>query len=129
MNDEEEVEVFKKHTDTSYMMILFQNSVGGLQMRSKGGNWIDVMPSKDGDLVVNVGNFMEAWSNGRLRSAVHRVVLRKNNEKRYSMAFFLTPEDDDEEIYAPSEIVGEGKSRLYHLFSTRQYRLFKEKKL
>ncbi|XP_022991454.1 gibberellin 20-oxidase-like protein isoform X2 [Cucurbita maxima] len=125
--EEEELEVFKKHTDLSYVTIVFQNDIRGLQMRLKGGDWMDVRPSEDNNLVVNIGDFMEAWSNGRLRSAVHRVVLRKNNMKRFSMAFFLTPKDDDKEIYAPSEIVGEGKSRLYRPFSTQQYRLFKEK--
>ncbi|XP_022953356.1 gibberellin 20-oxidase-like protein isoform X1 [Cucurbita moschata] len=127
--EEEELEVFKKHTDLSYVTIVFQNDIRGLQMRLKGGDWMDVRPrpSEDDNLMVNIGDFMEAWSNGRLRSAVHRVVLRKNNMKRFSMAFFLTTEDDDKEIYAPSEIVGEGKSRLYRPFSTQQYRLFKEK--
>ena len=128
MNEEEEEEVFKQHTDLSYVTIVFQNDIRGLHMRLKGGDWMDVRPSEDDNLVMNIGDFMEAWSNGRLRSAVHRVVLRKNNMKRFSMAFFLTPEDNDKEIYAPSEVevVGKGKSRLYRPFSPQQYRLFKE---
>ncbi|XP_038899751.1 gibberellin 20-oxidase-like protein, partial [Benincasa hispida] len=129
LNDEEEVVGFKKHTDLSYVTILFQDDVGGLQMRSKGGEWFDVKPSKDGNLLVNIGDFMEAWSNGKVRSAEHRVVLRKkiNVKKRFSVAFFLTYEDGDREIYAPTEVVGEGKSRLYLPFSTQEYRLFREK--
>nr|WAH72555.1 gibberellin 2-beta-dioxygenase [Citrullus lanatus]WAH72556.1 gibberellin 2-beta-dioxygenase [Citrullus lanatus]WAH72557.1 gibberellin 2-beta-dioxygenase [Citrullus lanatus]WAH72558.1 gibberellin 2-beta-dioxygenase [Citrullus lanatus]WAH72559.1 gibberellin 2-beta-dioxygenase [Citrullus lanatus] len=129
LNDEEEMDAFKQHTDISYVTILFQDDVGGLQMRSKGGEWFDVKPSEDGDLLVNIGDFMEGWSNGRVKSAEHRVVLRKNNVKtRFSVAFFLTNEDDDnKEIYAPSEVVGEGKSRLYLPFSTKEYRLFREK--
>ncbi|KAG6576054.1 Gibberellin 20-oxidase-like protein, partial [Cucurbita argyrosperma subsp. sororia] len=126
MNDEEEVEVFKKHTDLSYVTIVFPNDMRGLQMRSKGGDWINVRPSEDGNLVVNIGDYMEAWSNGRLRSALHRVVLRKNITKRFSIAFLSTPEDESREIYAPSEVVGEGKSRLYRSFSIQQYKHFRE---
>ncbi|XP_022991455.1 gibberellin 20-oxidase-like protein [Cucurbita maxima] len=126
MNAEEEIEVFKKHTDLSYVTIVFQNDIRGLQMRSKGGDWIDVRLSEDGILVVNIGDYMEAWSNGRLRSAVHRVVLRKNIMKRFSIAFLSTPEDESREIYAPSEVVGEGKSRLYRSFSVQQYKHFRE---
>ena len=126
MNAEEEVEVFKKHTDLSYVTIVFQNDIRGLQMRSKGGDWIDVRSSNDDILVVNMGDYMEAWSNGRLRSALHRVVLRKNITKRFSIAFLSTPKDESREIYAPSEVVGEGKSRLYRSFSTQQYKHFRE---
>lgn len=128
LNDEEEVVVFEKHTDISCVTILFQDEVGGLQMRSKRGEWIDVRPSEDADdLVVNIGDFMQAWSNERLRSAEHRVVLRKNNVKRFSVAFFLIYGDDHKEIYAPSEVVGEGNARLYCPFSTEEYRVFREK--
>ncbi|XP_022953361.1 gibberellin 20-oxidase-like protein [Cucurbita moschata] len=127
MNDDEEVEVFKKHTDVSYVTIVFPNDIRGLQMRSKGGDWIDAMPSEDDTLVVNIGDLLEAWSNGRLRSAIHRVVLRKNNMKRFSIVYTSTPEDESREIHAPSEVVGEGKSRLYRPFSTQQYKDFRNK--
>ena len=125
MNDDEEVELLEKHTDVSYVTIVFPNDIRGLQMRSKGGDWIDVRPSEDDVLLVNIGDYMEAWSNGRLRSAVHRVVLRKNNMKRFSIVFTSTP-DESREIYAPSEVVGEGKSRLYRSFFTQQYKHFRE---
>ncbi|XP_022991452.1 gibberellin 20-oxidase-like protein isoform X2 [Cucurbita maxima] len=115
MNDDEEVEVFKKHTDISYVTIVFPNDIRGLQMRSK-----------DGILVVNIGDLLEAWSNERLRSAIHRVVLRKNNMKRFSIVYTSTPEDESREIHAPSEVVGEGKSSLYRSFSTQQYKHFRE---
>ncbi|XP_022141255.1 gibberellin 20-oxidase-like protein isoform X2 [Momordica charantia] len=118
----EEVEGLGKHTDISCVTILFQDKLGGLQMRSKGGEWMDIRPCENA-LVVNIGDFMQAWSNERLRSAEHRVVLRQN-VKRFSMAFFWSYVDD-EEIYAPSEVVGEGNVRLYRTFSTKEYRMFR----
>lgn len=121
-----EVEGFGTHTDISCVTILFQDDVGGLQIRSKRGEWMDVRPIEDA-LVVNIGDFMQAWSNERLRSAEHKVILRQNIVERFSLAFFLTyGNDDDKEIVAPSEVVGEGNTRLYKPFSTREYRDFRE---
>ncbi|XP_022141253.1 gibberellin 20-oxidase-like protein [Momordica charantia] len=118
----EEIEGLGKHTDISCVTILFQDNVGGLQMRSKGGEWMDIKPCEDA-LVVNIGDFMQAWSNERLRSAEHRVVLRQN-VKRFSMSFFWSYVDD-REIYAPSEVVGEGNVRLYRPFSIKEYKMFR----
>lgn len=121
-----EVEGFGTHTDISCVTILFQDDVGGLQIRSKQGEWMDVRPIEDA-LVVNIGDFMQAWSNERLRSAEHKVILRQNIVERFSLAFFLTyGNDDDKEIVAPSEVVGEGNTRLYKPFSAREYRDFRE---
>ncbi|XP_022140867.1 gibberellin 20-oxidase-like protein [Momordica charantia] len=119
----EEVEGLGKHTDISCVTILFQDHVGGLQMRSKEGEWMDIKPCEDA-LVVNIGDFMHAWSNEKLRSAEHRVVLRQNSVKRFSMVFIWSFEDD-KEIYAPSEVVGEGNARLYKPFLTKEYRIFR----
>jgi len=56
-------------------------------MRSKEGKWIDINPCED-HLVVNIGDLMQAWSNGRLRLSEHRVVLRKL-VNRVSLSFLL----------------------------------------
>lgn len=124
-NSNEEIEAFGKHTDISCVTILFQDEIGGLQMKSKRRDeWIDVKPLQNA-LLVNIGDFMQAWSNERLRSAEHRVVL-KQNVKRFSLAFFWTFGDDDREVYASREVVGEGNTRLYKPFSTKEYRAFRE---
>lgn len=120
---EEPVEGLGMHTDMSCITIVYQDSVGGLQMRSKEGKWIDINPCED-LLVVNIGDLMQAWSNGRLRSSEHRVVLRKL-VNRVSLAFFLCFEDE-KVILAPEEIVGEGSCRSYKSFRCSEYLKFRQ---
>ncbi|CAN7119113.1 unnamed protein product [Brassica rapa subsp. narinosa] len=120
---EELVEGLGMHTDMSCITIVYQDSVGGLQMRSKEGKWIDINPGDD-LLVVNIGDLMQAWSNGRLRSSEHRVVLRKL-VNRVSLGFFLCFEDE-KVILAPQEILGEGNCRRYKSFKCSEYLKFRQ---
>lgn len=120
---EELVEGLGMHTDMSCITIVYQDSVGGLQMRSKEGKWIDINPCND-LLVVNIGDLMQAWSNGRLRSSEHRVVLRKL-VNRVSLGFFLCFEDE-KVVLAPQEIVGEGNCRRYKSFKCSEYLKFRQ---
>lgn len=120
--EEKEVEGLGMHTDMSCITIIYQNEIGGLQMRSKEGEWIDICPCEN-SLVVNVGDLMEAWSNGRLRSSEHRVVL-KRFVNRLSLAFFCLFEDE-KVILAPDEVVREGCSRMYKPFICSDYLRFR----
>ena len=53
--------------------------------------WAPVVPP-DGVLVVNVGEMLERWSNGRYKAALHRVVSPAGTTKeRLSIAFFYEP--------------------------------------
>lgn len=121
--EEEEIEGLGMHTDMSCITIVYQDEIGGLQVRSKEGKWIDINPCED-SLVVNIGDLMQAWSNGRLRSSEHRVVLRRS-VNRISLAFFWCFEDE-KVIYAPDEVVGVGNPRLYKPFLCMDYLKFRE---
>ncbi|KAM7277804.1 hypothetical protein ACFE04_004938 [Oxalis oulophora] len=123
--EEKQVEGLGMHTDMSCITIVYQGETGGLQMRSKEGQWIDINPcdNDSNSLVVNIGDLLQAWSNGRLKSSQHRVVLRKR-ANRLSLAFFWCFEDE-KVILAPDEVV-EGKSRHYKAFVCRDYLKFRE---
>lgn len=62
-------------------------------------SWSPINTSKD-DFVVHIGDCLEDWSGGILRSTLHRVVSNMSPEKpsseydRYSMAYFVTPNHD-----------------------------------
>ncbi|XP_062190130.1 gibberellin 2-beta-dioxygenase 5-like [Phragmites australis] len=76
------------HTDSDFLTILHQDSVGGLQLL-KAGRWLAVKPNP-GALIVNVGDLLQARSNDLYRSVEHRVMTSAARE-RFSMAFFLCP--------------------------------------
>ncbi|TYH42189.1 hypothetical protein ES332_D11G046400v1 [Gossypium tomentosum] len=118
---EDEIEGLGMHTDMSCFTIVYQHEIGGLQVRSKEGKWMDISPSED-TLVVNVGDLMHAWSNGKLRSSEHRVVLKRNVD-RFSLAFFLCFENG-KVIFAPNEVVGD-HSRIYKPFVCADYLKFR----
>lgn len=120
---EEEVEGLGMHTDMSCITIVYQDEVGGLQVRSKEGKWMDIDPCQD-TLVVNIGDLLQAWSNGKLRSSEHRVVL-KEPVSRFSIAFFWCFEDE-KLIVAPQEIVGKGNLKVYKPFVCADYLKFRE---
>ncbi|KAK9040141.1 hypothetical protein V6N11_015318 [Hibiscus sabdariffa] len=118
----EEVEGLGIHTDMSCLTIVHQHEIGGLQVRSKEGKWMDISPCED-TLVVNIGDLMHAWSNGKLRSSEHRVVL-KRNVNRFSLAFFWCFEDE-KLIFAPDEVVGDNNPRMYKPFVCADYLKFR----
>jgi len=73
------------HTDYGTLTILETDpEQPGLQVRS-GSDWVDVQPLP-GDLVVNLGDAMERWTNDRWKSTLHRVTIPRG--RRQSIAFF-----------------------------------------
>lgn len=112
-----------KHTDMSFVTIVHQDDIGGLQVRSREGEWMDIRPC-EGTLVVNIGDMLQAWSNDKFRSSEHRVVL-KRRVNRFSVAFFWCFEDD-KVVLAPQEIVGDQNTRLYKPFVCLDYLTFRE---
>ena len=75
------------HTDYGSLTILLQDTVGGLQVRTRAGDWQDV-PSIPDSYVINLGDLMSRWTNDRWVSTLHRVVNPPSRARRQSIAFF-----------------------------------------
>jgi isopenicillin N synthase-like dioxygenase len=85
------------HSDFTALTILHQDEeIGGLEVRHPGGTWVPV-PPVPGSFVVNLGDLMARWTNGRWASTVHRVVhppADYQDRDRISIAFFFQPNED-----------------------------------
>jgi isopenicillin N synthase-like dioxygenase len=89
------------HTDYGSITLLMQDDVGGLELLDTQGEWQQAMPVADA-LVINTGDLMERWTNGRFRSTVHRVRPVTGNRDRYSIALFVDPDPEVEVECIPS---------------------------
>ncbi|KAF7833871.1 Gibberellin 2-beta-dioxygenase 8 [Senna tora] len=105
------------HTDSSFITIVYQDQVGGLQFM-KDGKWFGVKPNPQA-LTVNIGDLFQALSNGEYRSTKHRVVAAEKIE-RFSVAYFYCPSDD-------AMIESYSKPAMYRKFTFKEYRQQTEK--
>jgi isopenicillin N synthase-like dioxygenase len=77
------------HTDNSFMTALARTDVPGLAVRLPSGEWF-APPVIPGTFLINLGNIMRRWSNGRFLSTPHGV-LNESGTDRYSIAYFYSP--------------------------------------
>lgn len=94
------------HTDFGAMTILaMTDAAGGLEVLMPNGRWSGVVAGQ-GELVVNLGDMMARWTNGRWASTVHRVVnppvINLAESRRQSIGYFMHPNDDAPIICIPT---------------------------
>ncbi len=86
------------HTDFGALTILAMTDAdGGLEVRMPDGAWRPVRPPP-GTLVVNLGDMMARWTNGRWTSTLHRVAnpqdLNSARSRRQTIGYFMHPDYD-----------------------------------
>ncbi|XP_058781458.1 2-oxoglutarate-dependent dioxygenase 19-like [Vicia villosa] len=104
------------HSDVGFLTFLIQNGIGGLQVKHEG-KWINVNPISN-CLVVNIGDQLEAVSNGKYSSVLHRAILN-NKDTRVSVVVVNGPALDNE-IGPVSKLLEKEKEKP--LFKTIKYR-------
>lgn len=80
------------HTDYGMVTLLATDDTPGLQIYYNE-HWVNVPPPPLGTFVVNLGDMLERWTNGKFKSTLHRVISNGNKE-RYSIPFFYDPSFD-----------------------------------
>jgi isopenicillin N synthase-like dioxygenase len=83
------------HTDYGSLTILKAEDVpGGLEARTREGEWIKVAPADDA-FVINIGDLMMMWTNDRWVSTLHRVGNAPvGGKRRLSLVYFQFPNYD-----------------------------------
>lgn len=80
------------HTDFGTFTLLAQDELGGLEVYSRGEEWIQA-PHVPGSFIINIGDLMACWTNDRFTSTAHRV-MNRSGQNRYSIPLFYNPNFD-----------------------------------
>ncbi|XP_076930952.1 protein DOWNY MILDEW RESISTANCE 6-like [Bidens hawaiensis] len=113
-----------KHADPNIITVLLQGSVYGLQVL-KDEQWLGVEPLPNA-FVVNIGHQLQIISNGKLRSAEHRVVTN-SREARTTIVSFISPCMDT--VVAPAKSMIGIDVPLFRRFKFKDFlKLYEEKK-
>lgn len=117
------------------LTLLFQReNQSGLEILSPHG-WspVPVYPSGTSNdqyppILVNVGDLLSFWTNGYLKSTVHRVVSPKEGAgDRYSIAYFCHPLHDTRLVQIPSNVVrrrdhgGKGEAGVKETITAKEH--------
>lgn len=133
-----EVEKIKKgnvsriwpHFDLGVITLLFQDEVGGLEFenRKQSGSFGRVECGSPVEMVVNVSETLQRWTNGSLPAGLHRVNLPRHLEdkesgmlpERYSIAYFCKA-NRSASVGPLKHFVPEGRDPKYEDMSALEY--------
>ncbi|MEM7438639.1 MAG: 2-oxoglutarate and iron-dependent oxygenase domain-containing protein [Pseudomonadota bacterium] len=91
------------HTDFGVLTVLCQDNVGGLQVQTVDGDWVQA-PPVPGSLIVNVADLLSRWTAGAYKSTPHRVV---NSSGRERMSLVLAYDPNPETMIDARDVFGD----------------------
>ncbi|CAN6461409.1 unnamed protein product [Victoria cruziana] len=97
------------HSDYGFLTLLLQDGVAGLQVQHQG-RWVNVKPFK-GSFVVNIGDHLEIFSNGKYKSVLHRVVVNSSMSRISTASLHSLPFSST--VRPAPELVDEQHPRMY----------------
>ncbi|CAN6178519.1 unnamed protein product [Urochloa humidicola] len=112
------------HRDTSFLAVLTQNDIDGVEVecgRGEGG-WARPALSP-GAFLVLAGDTFNALTNGRVFNPLHSVVMMAGDKTRYSSILFSSPKDDVV-VRAIDEAVDAEHPASYRPFEYGEYVVF-----
>ncbi|XP_078488193.1 uncharacterized protein LOC100177618 isoform X1 [Ciona intestinalis] len=97
-----------EHSDWGSITLLFVDNTGGLQIETEG-TYNDV-PVIEDTVLINIGDALEYWTKGKLKSTKHRINIPqkewRRNSIRRSIVYFAYP-DNDVVINQPLQFKGD----------------------
>jgi len=99
------------HHDSGLLSFILQDEQPGLEVHTKVG----LLPATPipGTYVMNLGQMMQAASNGYLRATPHRVASPPPGKERLSLAYFFNPML--ESVFAPVELPQSLQAEMDHV--------------
>ncbi|RZC77098.1 hypothetical protein C5167_001223 [Papaver somniferum] len=97
------------HSDYGFLTLLLQDDAQGLQIQHQD-KWVTIDPIR-GSFVVNIGDHVEIFSNGRYKSVLHRVFV---NSLRYRISVASLHSLPLDSMVRPSpKLIDEENPKLY----------------
>ena len=119
------------HTDYGVLTLLFQDHNGGLEVQDRSASGVQFLPVSADDpyeLVVNVADTLQRWTNGVLPAGLHQVTIpgeRRDDAtgklpERFSIAYFMKS-NREELVGSLPEFVSEKRPAEYEPITAIDY--------
>lgn len=86
-----------EHTDYGCLTLLATDGQPGLEAKMPDGRWVPIL-ANPGTFVINFGEMLEMWTDGKILATPHRV--KGGKQERLSIPLFFNP-DYDTNVAAP----------------------------
>ncbi|KAF2477665.1 Clavaminate synthase-like protein [Lindgomyces ingoldianus] len=112
----------RAHNDFGSLTLPWSQKIAGLQLKTLSGEW-KYVPPVDNGIICNVGNTLDFWSAGYLKSTTHRVVRPPRDQSHIHRLglFYFVRAGDEVDISPPLRpcssalVASEMIRRLQHL--------------
>ncbi|MED6108024.1 hypothetical protein PIB30_019614 [Stylosanthes scabra] len=110
-----------KHSDASFLTVVLQDYIGGLQILHKD-EWVNMLQPIPEALVVNIGDLLQLITNDKFKSVQHRVLANFTGPRISVACFFGSGLMPSSKLFGPiKELLCEDNSPKYRETTIAEY--------